>query len=88
MKKRIFALATALVMTLSMGMTAFAAESPIVDDTPDEETEKLFAQSATACINGQVVELDFTWHYVNMRAEATEAQREQLDYYMPRCSKW
>lgn len=82
MKKRIFALATALVMTLSMGMTAFAAKSPVVDDTPSGGPND-GATSATAVIDGKKVDLDFTWHYLNMRAEATEAQLEQLNYYMP-----
>ena len=83
MKKRIFALATALVMTLSMGMTALAAESPVVNDTPDAEASGKFAESATAVIDGKSVELDFSWKFDNMYANATEKQKEQLDYYMP-----
>ncbi len=83
MKKRLFALATAVVMTLSMGMTAMAAKSPVVDDTPSDEGVKYLASSATAMINGQKVELEFTWDYLNMRAEATDAQLQQLNYYMP-----
>lgn len=79
MKKRIFALATALVMTLSMGMTALAARSPIVDDTAD--LDGVFAESATAVIDGQVVELDFTYHPWNIKHESTEAQKQQLEYY-------
>ncbi|WP_075718622.1 hypothetical protein [Roseburia sp. 499] len=77
MKKRIFALATALVMTLSMGMTAFAAESPTVTNSLAGK----FAESATAVIDGQTVELDFDW---GLRPEnLTEAQVEQVEYYIP-----
>ena len=83
MKKRLFALVAAVVMTLSMGMTAMAAKSPVVDDTPSDEGVKYLASSATAMINGQKVELEFTWDYLNMRAEATDAQLQQLNYYMP-----
>lgn len=83
MKKRLFALATALVMTLSMGMTVFASESPVINDTPDQETSGKFAESAIAVIDGKTVELDFTWRANNMYALATEKQKEQLDYYMP-----
>ena len=83
MKKRLFALATAVVMTLSMGMTAMAAKSPELNDTPGEEVRGKFAESATAVINGKVVQLDFTFKTRNMEVEATEAQLEQIRYYMP-----
>lgn len=83
MKKRLLALVTACVMTLSMGMTVFASESPVVDDTPSESSKQNYAYSATAVIDGNAVELDFTWHLFNLWAEATDAQKEQLDYYMP-----
>lgn len=77
MKKRIFALATALVMTLSMGMTALAAQSPGVADDPYSQ----FAESATAVIDGQVVELDFAFSPWKMEEKSTEAQKQQLEYY-------
>lgn len=83
MKKRLFALATAVVMTLSMGMPAMAAKSPVVNDTPGEEVRGYFAESATAVIDGKVVQLDFTFKTANMENEATEAQFEQIRYYMP-----
>ena len=82
MKKRLFALATAVVMTLSMGMTAMAAPSPAVDDTPNEEVRGKFAESATAVIGGKVVQLDFTFNEYNLKKEATGAQLEQLEYYL------
>ena len=83
MKKRLFALVAAVVMTLSMGMTAMAAKSPELNDTPGEEVRGKFAESATAVINGKVVQLDFTFKTYNMEVEATEAQLEQIRYYMP-----
>ncbi|MBU5472024.1 hypothetical protein [Roseburia sp. MSJ-14] len=83
MKKRLFALATAVVMTLSMGMPAMAAKSPELNDTPGEEVRGKFAESATAVIDGKVVQLDFTFKTRNMEVEATEAQLEQIRYYMP-----
>ena len=82
MKKRLFALATAVVMTLSMGMTTMAAPSPVVDDTPNEEVRGKFAESATAVIDGKVVQLDFTFNEYNLRQETTAAQLEQLEYYL------
>ena len=75
MKKRILAVVAAMTMTLSMGMTAFAASSPVVDDTPDQEG---FATSATATIDGVSVALDFTWDEINMYAGATSAQQAEL----------
>ncbi|WP_075718618.1 hypothetical protein [Roseburia sp. 499] len=77
MKKRIFALATALVMTLSMGMTAFAAESPTVTGSLAGK----FAESATAVIDGQTVELDFD--YGLYPKNLTQAQIDSVDYYKP-----
>ena len=82
MKKRLFALATAVVMTLSMGMTAMAAPSPTVDDTPSDDLAGQFVESATAIINGQVVQLDFTFRMYNIIQEANAAQLEQLKYYV------
>ena len=74
MKKRIFALATALVMTLSMGMTAFAAESPTV-------SEGKYAESATAVIDGKNVELDFD--YGLYPKNLTQPQIDSVNYYYP-----
>lgn len=77
MKKRLFALATAVVMTLSMGMPAMAASSPTVTNP----LVKTFANSATAVINGETVNLDFDW---GLRKEnLTQQQGESLDYYYP-----
>lgn len=87
MKKRIFALATALVMTLSMGMTALAAQSPEVDDTSSNQEVTGWAESATAVIDGQVVELEFTYSALELWEEVTEAQLEQIKYYMPATSE-
>lgn len=78
MKKRILALAAAMVLTLSMGMTALAANSPVVDDTPDQEG---YATTASAVIGGATVALDFTWDEINMYAQATDAQRVELLKY-------
>ncbi|WP_075718620.1 hypothetical protein [Roseburia sp. 499] len=78
MKKRIFALATALVMTLSMGMTAFAAESPTVTNS---NLAGKFAESATAVIDGQTVELKFD--YGLRPKNLTQAQIDSVNYYMP-----
>ena len=82
MKKRLFALATAVVMTLSIGMPTMAAPSPTVDDTPSDDLAGQFVESATAIINGQVVQLDFTFRMYNIIQEANEAQLEQLKYYV------
>lgn len=90
MKKRLFALATAMVLTLSMGMTAFAKESSseendtppvdtdIVDDTPDQEG---FATSATTTVGGATVTLDFTWQLLNIYVNSTDAQQKELEKY-------
>lgn len=78
MKKKVLAVIAAMTMTLSMGMTAFAANSPVVDDTPDQEG---YATTATTTIGGVAVTLDFTWDEVNMYAQATEAQRAELLKY-------
>lgn len=82
MKKRLFALATAVVMTLSMGMPAMAASSPEVNDTPSDELSGKFAESATAIIDGKEVQLDFTFRMYNIIQEANEAQYKQLKYYV------
>ena len=82
MKKRLFALVAAVVMTLSMGMPAMAAPSPTVDDTPSDDLAGQFVESATAIINGKVVQLDFTFRMYNIIQEANEAQLEQLKYYV------
>ena len=82
MKKRLFALVAAVVMTLSIGMPTMAAPSPTVDDTPSDDLAGQFVESATAIINGQVVQLDFTFRMYNIIQEANEAQLEQLKYYV------
>lgn len=92
MKKRLLTLMAAMVLTLSMGMTAFATPSvnvdedttpenpnqPVVDDTPDQEG---FATSATTTIGGTTVTLDFTWQLLNIYANATEVQQKELEKY-------
>lgn len=78
MKKKLFSVALAMVLSLAMGMTALAANSPLVDDTPDQEG---FATSASAVVNGQTIELDFTWSDTNMLYSATDAQFEQMLKY-------
>ena len=77
MKKRLFALATAVVMTLSMGMTAMAAPSPTATDSVSGK----FAESATAVINGETVDLEFDWG-LNTKT-LTPEQKAQIEYYMP-----
>ena len=77
MKKRLFALATAVVMTLSMGMTAMAAPSPTVTNSLAGK----FAESATAVINGETVNLDLDWGL--RREKLTQQQCESVDYYYP-----
>ena len=77
MKKRLFALATAVVMTLSMGMTAMAAPSPTVTNSLAGK----FAESATTVINGETVNLDLDWGL--RREKLTQQQCESVDYYYP-----
>ncbi|WP_075721237.1 LPXTG cell wall anchor domain-containing protein [Roseburia sp. 499] len=75
MKKRLVTLVAAMVLTLSMGMTAFAAESPVVDDTPYQEG---YATSATTTVGGVAVALDFTYNEINIIAQSTAAQQAEL----------
>ena len=77
MKKRLFALVAAVVMTLSMGMTAMAAPSPTVTNSLAGK----FAESATAVINGETVNLDLDWGL--RREKLTQQQCESVDYYYP-----
>lgn len=70
MKKRIFSFVAAMVLILSMGMTAFAAGSPVVDD--------YFATSATTNVNGVPVELVFDYYIYDA---ATEIEAAELDKY-------
>ncbi len=77
MKKRLFALATAVVMTLSMGMTAMAAPSPSITGPLAGK----FAESATAVINGETVALKFNWTLSTKNF--TQEQKDSLAYYLP-----
>ena len=75
-KKRLLVLTTALVMTLSAGMTTLAAESPVVDNEDDS-----WAESATVMIDGNEVKLDFDWD-LNVK-NLTEEQKKEVEYYIP-----
>ena len=77
MKKRLFALVAAVVMTLSIGMPTMAAPSPTATDSVSGK----FAESATAVINGETVDLEFDWG-LNTKT-LTPEQKAQIEYYMP-----
>ena len=73
MKKRLVTLVAAMVLTLSMGMTAFAADSPIVDDTQDFDV----IDGATTVIDGQTVDLEFDYYLL----DTTEAEEAEIEKY-------
>lgn len=85
MKKRLVTLMAAMVLTLSMGMTAFAKESPQLPsgvDTPgtgDVDIPSGYVDSATTIIDGQSVELVVEPNSTVVYANANAAQKAALD---------
>ena len=85
MKKRLVTLVAAMVLTLSMGMTALAAGSPALadgDDTPNTgeiDIPSGYVDSATTIIDGQSVELVVEPNSTVIYANANAAQKEALD---------
>lgn len=79
MKKRLVTLMAAMVLTLSMGMTAFAADSPIVDDTQDFDV----IDGATTVIDGQTVDLEFDYYLL----DTTEAEEAEIEKYLGETDK-
>lgn len=77
MKKRLLAVIAAMTMVLSMGMTAFAANSPVIDD--DNDVPSGYVDNATADIGGQSVKLTVEASTAAMYSNANAAQQSALD---------
>ncbi len=80
MKKRLFALAAAMVLTLSMGMTALAANSPALDEDDDPiYIPSGYVDFAFAEIDGQFVSLNIEADTATMISNANATQQAVLN---------
>lgn len=81
MKKKLFTLAAAMVLTLSMGMTALAANSPVIDDEDDGTTyiPSGYVDFAFSEIDGQLVSLNIEPDTATMISNANAAQQAVLN---------
>ena len=79
MKKKIFTLVAAMVLTLSMGMTVLAANSPAIDDDDNIYIPSGYVDFAFTEINGQTIGLNIEADTATMINKANEAQKAVLN---------
>lgn len=82
MKKKLFALAAAMVLTLSMGMTALAANSPVIDDGNDDVDPYIpsgYVDFAFAEVDGQLISLNIEADTATMISNANATQQAVLN---------